>query len=169
MFSELRQGDAVYILEKTDGLKLSIGRVVNPPRPRYNIGGVNSGIGLTVIDLDVKTPEQEYKFEGISPSQTITDYGGAVISDNREAMLAKAEAICCESEKILNDMEQYRKIVASRNDVRKVLNPGYAKEVERDEAIGKLSERLDSFEKRFGDSLSHLERLLVKSETKNKE
>ena len=105
MFSALRQGDIVYVAEKTDGLKVSIGTVSSTPRPRYNISDAKTGMGITVIDIDVKTPEQEYKFEGISPSQSIADYGNAVISDNREAMMAKVEALCDESDKIIRDVE----------------------------------------------------------------
>lgn len=166
MFSALKQGDLIYILEKEDGLKISIGTVSSTPRPRYNIGDAKTGMGITVIDIDVKTPEQEFKFEGISPSQSITDYGNAVISDSREAMITKVDALCNESSKILRDMEVYRKIADSRNDVIKVLNPAFAKEAERDEAIVNLTARLDSFEKRFGSSLSNIESLLAKAENK---
>ncbi len=164
MFSALRQGDIVYVAEKTDGLKVSIGTVSSTPRPRYNISDAKTGMGITVIDIDVKTPEQEYKFEGISPSQSIADYGNAVISDNREAMMAKVEALCDESDKIIRDVEIYRRISDSRKDALKVLNPALAKEAERDEAIENLTARLEKFEKMFGDSLSNIENLLAKSE-----
>jgi hypothetical protein len=77
---------------------------------------------------------------------------------------AKVEALCDESDKIIRDVEIYRKISDSRKDALKVLNPALAKEAERDEAIENLTARLEKFEKMFGDSLSNIENLLAKSE-----
>ncbi len=169
MFSALKQGDLIYVLEKEDGLKLSVGNVVSVsnPRPKYGVSNPSFNVGLNqsmVIDIEVKTPEREFKFEGISPELGVADYGNAVISDNREAMIAKVDAICQESRQVLDDVERHKKVLESRDGVMKVLNPSYAKEAERDEAIIKLNERLDTFEKRFGNSLSNIESLLAKAE-----
>ena len=169
MFSALKQGDLIYVLEKEDGLKLSVGNVVSVsnPRPKYGVSNPSFNVGLNqsmVIDMEVKTPEREFKFEGISPELGVADYGNAVISDNREAMIAKVDATCQESRQVLDDVERHKKVLDSRDAIMKVLNPSYAKEAERDEAIVNLTACLDSFEKRFGNSLSNIESLLAKAE-----
>ncbi len=169
MFSALKQGDLIYILEKEDGLKLATGSVasVSNPRPKYGVSNpsFNAGLNQTmVVDISVKTSEREYKLENVPSELNVVDYGNAVISDTREAMIAKVDATCQESRQVLDDVERHKKVLDSRDSIMKVLNPSYAKEAERDEAITNLTARLDSFEKRFGNSLSNIESLLAKAE-----
>jgi hypothetical protein len=49
MFSALTQGSLIYILDKTDGYRLSIGEVIGVSAPRINY----SQPGTTVVDLKI--------------------------------------------------------------------------------------------------------------------
>lgn len=168
MFSSLRQGSTVYILEKGDKPELRIGQVVSVSNPvqKYTTATPGIGFGMNsemVVDVKVKVDEQEYDFKQLGCTQSIGNYGNAVVSDNREAMLSEVDSMRQISQHIIDTVDYHKEVVAACDGMIKVLNPHFAKEQERDEAINSLSTRLDSFEERMGKALGNIEKLLSKS------
>ena len=169
MFSATRQGSTIYVLEKGgEAPVLRVGQAVSVsnPTPRYSTATPGVGIGMNtemVVDIRVKADEVEYDFKQLPCTQNIATYSNAVVSDNREAMLAEVDSLRQNSMGILDKVDYHRAVVDACDEMLKTLNPSYAKEQARDEAISNLSERLDSFEQRMGKALGNIEKLLAKN------
>ena len=97
MFSALRQGNVVYILDKTDGLTLKKGQVVSNTATTmpYNLNP-NSLLTITV-DINGETKE----FNNIPAMQSSIQYnnGALLIIDNQELASTEVENIINEAQK----------------------------------------------------------------------
>lgn len=166
MFQNLRQGNTLYVLEKGKTPELRIAQVTNVSQqmPRYNTTPT-VGIGLNadmVVDVKAKAGEQDYEFKQLSCNKSVESYGNAVVSDNREAMLSEVDAMRQMSQQIIDSVDYHKKVIEATTDMLKTLNPNFAKEQERDEAIKDLYRKMDS----FGATLGNIEKLLSKERNK---
>lgn len=168
MFSQLRKGNTIYILEKGETPKLIVGQVVQEGKqvPKYNtpqIGQYGLQTEMIVDVTEVKAGEQTFKFEKLPVSATLHDYGNAIVSDSREAMLQQVENMRVQSQQILDSIDYHRNVVSAVENMLEELNPRYKEEKKRDAAIRELGERFDDFEDRIGKSLAGIEKLLSKA------
>lgn len=168
MFSALRPGATIYILDKSADLKVLVGFVENvtAPRPMYKTynPAVSFGTNMqTVVDIVVKIGNDKKEFIGLPSNETIHSHGDFVVSETREAMLSEVDALMQNSQNILSSIDQHKKIIASCENILKELNPTYAKEQERDVAIDSLTEQVNSMQ----NTLNRLEALLTKQGNEN--
>ena len=144
MFSGLRQGNIVYILDKTDGLILKKGQVVSNSATNlpYNLTP-NSLITLP-IDIEGETKE----FNNIPAMQSSINYnnGKLIIIDNQELASTEVENIVKSGKDILDNREYYEKLVKDGEEVLKKLNPQFARDKARDEEIAELKEQVGGME-----------------------
>ena len=73
-------------------------------------------------------------------------------------MIQEVDAMLTNSKAIINSVEQHKVNVEACEEILKELNPVYAKEQQRDEAIDSISGRMDRME----DVLARLESILTK-------
>ena len=151
MFSGLRQGTALYVLDKTKEPKVVTGYVerVSAPHPLYQNynPAVSFGANLqTAVDIVVKIDDDKKEFVGIPSTATIHSYGDYVLSESKDNMIQEVTAMMQNSKSILANVEQHESNVKACENILKELNPVYAKEQERDEAIETISERIDRME-----------------------
>ena len=76
MFSSVRQGTTIYVLDKTDIPSLKVGQVVSfgSQMPKFNTSTPGVGIGMNtemVIDVKVKSGDQEYDFKQLPCAQSV--------------------------------------------------------------------------------------------------
>lgn len=158
MFSALRQGNVVYILDKTDGLTLKKGQIVSNTATNmpYNLNP-NSLLTIT-IDICGETKE----FNNIPAMQSSVQYnnGSLLIIDNQELASTEVENIIKSSREILNNTEYYEKLVSDGEEVLKILNPQFAKDKARDDEFNALKEQVGGME----NKLDAIINLLNKSE-----
>lgn len=164
MFSGLRQGSTLYILDKSTDPKVVTGYVqrINAPHPIYKTynPAVSFGTNMqTVVDIVVKIDNEEKEFVGVPSTGVIHSYGDYVLSETKENMIQEVDAMMQNSQNILDSIEQHKKNITACESILKQLNPVYAKEQQRDEAIDNISGRIDRME----DVLSRLESMLTKS------
>lgn len=164
MFSGLRQGSTLYILDKSTDPKVVTGYVqrINAPHPIYKTynPAVSFGTNMqTVVDIVVKIDNEEKEFIGVPSTGVIHSYGDYVLSETKENMIQEVDAMMQNSQNILDSVEQHKKNITACESILKQLNPVYAKEQQRDEAIDNISGRIDRME----DVLSRLESMLTKS------
>lgn len=164
MFSGLRQGSTLYVLDKTAEPKVVTGYVqrISTPHPMYKTynPAVSFGTNMqTVVDIVVKINDEEKEFVGIPSINVIHSYGDYVISETKESMIQEVDAMMQNSRNILDSVEQHEKNIEACEGILKQLNPVYAKEQLRDEAIDNISGRIDRME----DVLARLESILTKS------
>ena len=165
MFSALRPGSAIYLLDKSEEPNVKIGYVenVSQPRPMYKTynPAVSFGTNMqTVVDIAVKINNEKKDIIGVPSNSVIHSYGDYVISETREAMISEVDAMLQHSKDIIESIDQHKKVITSCENILKELNPVYAKEQERDSAIEDLTNQVNSMQ----NVLSRLESLLIKQE-----
>ena len=166
MFSGLRQGSTLYVLDKSSEPKVITGYVervssTHPMYPNYN-PNVSFGANLqTVVDIVVKVDDDKKEFVGVPSTATIHSYGDYVISESKDSMIDEVSAMMENSKSIISNVEQHKSNITACEKILKELNPVYAKEQERDEAIDKISGRMSRIEEalarlesRFGTQVS---------------
>lgn len=156
MFQNLRQGNTIYIIERNKVPTLKTGQVVNvsTPLPVYG-SGFQAQYEMTIR---AKVGDKEGDFAHLPSSGDTHDYGNMIVADSRESVLAAIDNIEQVADGELSRMEQNKATKVACVEIRKTLNPSFAKEQERDEAIENLSGRLDGIE----ESLSQITKLLNK-------
>lgn len=165
MFSALRQGAPLYILEKGETPNIKIGQVesVTQPRPKY--ATYNPAVGIngnmeTIVDITVKINGDKKEYIGIPSNLSIHGYGDIVISESRDAMISEVDGMLQSSQSIIDSIEYHKKMVIACEEMLKQLNPAYAKEQERDGAIDSLKSEVETLRK----EISRMTHLLAKSE-----
>lgn len=147
MFSALRQGSPLYILEKGESPNIKIGQVesVTSPRPEYGnfntpgYGGIN-----TLVDITVKVGGEKKQYVGIPSNLSIHGYGDIVISESRDAMISEVDGMLQSSKSIIESIDYHKKMITACEEMLKQLNPAYAKEQERDGAIDSLKSEVET-------------------------
>lgn len=121
--------------------------------PNYN-PNVSFGANLqTVVDITVKMNNDKKEFIGVPSSSFIHSYGDYVISESKDNMINEVNAMMENSRSIISNVEQHKSNIQACEKILKELNPAYAKEQERDEAIDNMSNRMSRIE----DVLARLE------------
>lgn len=163
MFSQLRQGSQVWILDKSGKRpELKVGQVTNVPQvtPQYSTQNpVMTGFQPEmVVDVTVVTDGKQYDLKQLHAGVQIETREDikAVISDSQESMLQEIEAMNTISQKALEAEDYHRDIISSCEQWRRMLNPRYEKEQKRDEQLEALSKRLDTFENKISKTLEKL-------------
>ena len=161
MFSGLRQGTALYVLDKSKEPKVITGYVehispTHPMYPNYN-PSVSFGANLqTVVDVTVKLGNDKKEFVGVPSTASIHSYGDYVLSESKDDMIQEVTAMLENSKSVIANVEQHKSNITACEKILKELNPVYAKEQERDEAIDNISGRMNRIE----DILARLENKL---------
>jgi hypothetical protein len=151
MFQNLRQGNTLYVLDKSDVPVLRIGEVVSVgnPTPVYNTQTAGLTIGMQPkmeISIRCRVDGKEGDFAHLPIEQNVHDYGDMLVADSREAMLSEVDNLKQRAQAVLDKVEYSKATITACGEMFKTLNPNYAKEQERDEAITSLSDRLNGIE-----------------------
>ena len=153
MFSALRQGGILYILEKGKEPALKIGQVMSITQPNYNSNFLSGG---STIDINVKVGEQTMDFKNVPSSQSITTYNNVVITETKELMSNEVDNMLQSSKNIIDSVPYHNSVIKSCEEILKDLNPRFAKEKERDEDISNLKTRIGGIESKMDQVLTLL-------------
>lgn len=132
---------------------------VSAPHPMYQNynPAVSFGANLqTAVDITVRIGNDRKEFIGVPSTAVIHSYGDYVLSESKDSMIQEVTAMLANSKSIIANVDQHRSNIAACEKILKELNPVYAKEQERDEAIDNISGRMDRIE----DILTRLENRL---------
>ena len=155
MFSALRQGSVVYILEKGENPVLKVGQVVSITQPNYSNNFLMNG---STIDINVKVNNQNMDFKNVPSSQSIANYNNAVITETKELMSNEVDNMLQSSRSIVDSVTYHNNIITSCENILKELNPRFAKEKERDEDINNLKDKMGGIESKMDKILSLLQK-----------
>ena len=155
MFSALRQGSVVYILEKGENPVLKVGQVVSITQPNYSSNFLMNG---ATIDINVKVNNQNMDFKNVPASQSIVNYNNAVITETKELMSNEVDNMLQSSRSIVDSVAYHNNIITSCESILKELNPRFAKEKERDEDINNLKDKMGGIESKMDKILSLLQK-----------
>lgn len=155
MFSALRQGSVVYILEKGENPVLKVGQVVSITQPNYSSNFLMNG---STIDINVKVNNQNMDFKNVPSSQSIANYNNAVITETKELMSNEVDNMLQSSRSIVDSVAYHNNIITSCESILKELNPRFAKEKERDEDINNLKDKMGGIESKMDKILVLLQK-----------
>lgn len=155
MFSALRQGSVVYILEKGENPVLKVGQVVSITQPNY---GSNFLMNGSTIDINVKVNNQNMDFKNVPSSQSVANYNNAVITETKELMSNEVDNMLQSSRSIVDSVAYHNNIITSCESILKELNPRFAKEKERDEDINNLKDKMGGIESKMDKILVLLQK-----------
>ena len=155
MFSALRQGSVVYILEKGENPVLKVGQVVSITQPNYSSNFLMNG---STIDINVKVNNQNMDFKNVPASQSIVNYNNAVITETKELMSNEVDNMLQSSRSIVDSVTYHNNIITSCESILKELNPRFAKEKERDEDINNLKDKMGGIESKMDKILVLLQK-----------
>ena len=159
MFSALRQGSVIYILETGENPGLTVGQVVSITQPSYSNTFLMNG---STIDISVKVGEQNMDFKNVPSSQSVTNYNNVIITETKELMSSEVDNMLQSSKSILDNVAYHNNVISSCENILKDLNPRFAKEKERDEDISNLKNKIGGIESKMDKILT----LLSKEGTK---
>lgn len=165
MFSTLRKGATIYILDRSSEPEVKIGYIdnVTMPRPMYPTFNPAASLGTnmqTVVDITLRIGEEKKEFS-VPSNLSIHTYGDYTLSENKEAMISEVDSLLQNSKDIIDSVDKHKANIQAYEKILKSLNPVYAKEQERDSAISSLTQQVDSIQ----DSLNRLESLLLRKGT----
>lgn len=155
MFSALRQGSVVYILEKGENPVLKVGQVVSITQPNYSSNFLMNG---STIDINVKVNNQNMDFKNVPSSQSVANYNNAIITETKELMSNEVDNMLQSSRSIVDSVAYHNNIITSCESILKELNPRFAKEKERDEDINNLKDKMGGIESKMDKILSLLQK-----------
>lgn len=159
MFSALRQGSVIYILEKGENPTLKVGQIVSITQPNYSNNFLMNG---STIDINVKVGDQNMDFKNVPSSQSTATYNNVIIAETKELMSNEVDNMLQSSKSIVDSVTYHNNVITSCENILKDLNPRFAKEKERDEDINNLKDKMGGIESKMDQILT----LLSKEKTK---
>lgn len=164
MFSTLRQGAPIYILDKGENPQLKIGQVesVTTPTPRISMPNY-TGMAFNndmVIDIKVKADGETFDFQKVPINLSSATIGNMVVCDNRDEALTAVDNFMQTSRQILENIDYHKKVVEACDKMLVQLNPAYAKDKERDTAIESMKTEMAEIRGEFRGAISEIKSLL---------
>ena len=133
------------------------------PRPMYPTYNPQVSLGTnmqTVVDIKTRIDDETKEF--VVPSNlSVHTYGDYTLSENKEAMISEVDSLLQDVTTKIDSVDKYKEDAEVYKKILKELNPIYAKEQERDEAISELNTRMDSLQ----DVIARLDSFLRRNET----
>lgn len=147
MFSALNQGSLVYILDKTDKLKYSIGEVVGTTIPQFATDGTNQ----MVMNIKVKVGDVITDFNNIPSNSSIVTYKGGktIIAETKQQIQAEVESILHKANYTLEHIEDIKDEAEQAESILKSIDTNYAKDKARDEEIASLKDKVSGVESKL--------------------
>ena len=157
MFSSLRQGNLVYIINKQNDLNVSIGQIIETNATDFNNGYLPVN-GNALVNITVNIEGVERKFSNLPGGQALSSYDGGmtIITDNRDIAITEIHNIIKQSELRLASKEYDEKIVSSGKEALAKLNPQYAEDKKREEEMANINKRIDDMNNKFDKLITAL-------------
>jgi len=147
MFSCLNAGSLVYLLDKSNGLKYSIGEVVGTTIPQFATDGTNQ----MVMNVKVKVGEVTTDFNNIPSNSSLVTYKGGktVIAETKQQIQAEVESILHKANYTIEHIDDIKNEAKQAEDILKAIDSTYAKDKARDEEIASLRDKVTGVESKL--------------------
>lgn len=163
MFSNLSKNQHIFVIDKRDEGALKIGVVdeIKPQNPYQLNYGVQQSLPFDIVvkyeDGSVET------FPQLAPSQSVFTYnnGDVIVCDSREVTQAEIEKIHVYSQKHLDLVPHFEKLLASTEIMMRQLSPNYAKQQETDEKIKNLEDSMNQMSGTLVEVKGMMERMIA--------
>lgn len=160
MFSALSQGNPIYIIDKTDGLKYKTGEVVGVTQGNAFNGafGTSSFAPNGTVTLKIKVDNNVIDYPEAPRNGSVMTYnnGATIVCENKQSLITEIENTLQQTKQILADRSKYEQIVTDCENILKDVNPVFAKDKERDDRINNLDTKVTSMEGKLDKILNVL-------------
>lgn len=153
MFSALRQGSTLYILEKGEKPILKTGQVIGVTFP-------NNNFLTNTVNITIKVGEATRELTDVPSSLSVAQQRDLIIAETKDLMSNEVDNLVQSSRSVIESVPYHQSIMESCEEILKGLNPRFAKEKERDEDINGLK-------KEMGEMGSKMDKILTLLETLN--
>lgn len=107
--------------------------------PTYNPAASLGTNMQMVVDLTLRIDDENKEF-CVPSNLSLHTYGDYTLSENKEAMISEVDSLMKTSKDVIDSVDKHKNAIAAYEKILKDLNPVYAKEQERDEAISSLTQ-----------------------------
>ena len=162
MISALNQGSPIYVLDKTDGIKIQTGEIVGISQPKISTAFNSPYYNQMVVSAKIKINGVVNEYGDIPTNVSIATYnnGNIIISETKAGLQLEVETMLQNFKDILNKQDYYQKGVKDCENILKEISPQYAKDKERDDKMTVLEGRVTGMESKLDRVLD----LLTKQE-----
>lgn len=169
MFQQLRQGNPLFIIDRTDGVKVDMGIVaeVSGPTPKYPNNyspymPIPPGTEM-VVGVKVKIGDRTLELDKLPAGATIADFTAQgrpiIVTTSREAVNEQLRAIRAESQQIVESVSYNEKVVRDCDAAYVLINPEVAQRDEEHRRIENLDKQVKVMSERFGSMQSDVQEL----------
>ncbi len=156
MFANLNQGSLIHVLSLTDGIKYNVGTIENISFSNTNAFQLGIQNMNALLTLKVNLNGKSTTIEGIPSNSNVSKNNNFIVTDNKDAMISQVEGLLQVSKDIVDNIGKYKDNIKQCNEVLKQLNPQFAKESNRDEAIADLYNKVGGLDDKLDDILTAL-------------
>ena len=148
MFQSVRPNSQIFILHKGDTPRLEIGYVINQPvpRPKYQLPTTFGQTQEMVVDLVVKTNDQNYNYNNLPAQLDVADSmsngESLIISDSRDGLNSDIVNLKQKSIDIANSRDYHLSLVEKYDSILLELNPELAEKQEQKQEIDTLKNQM---------------------------
>ena len=151
MFSTLRQGSTVYLIEKTrDKLICKTVQVTSVNNPQFNLGNYNNGQFNGTVNITLNDNGNNREFGGLLTNECVVRYnnGSTIIAETRDVAIAEVDNIVRNSETALAEetINFHKCMIKDGKEVLASFSPQFAKEQALDKEVKNLHGRVDAMD-----------------------
>jgi len=138
-FSELQPGANFYVISTNGGLQVAVGTVKGKTAPYWP---TPNPMNSQLIDLTVNIGGQDRLVPGLPVGLEVAGRDPEIYTGNREKEDRIIDEKMEEADKILQNLNYYKKLKQDGPKCKEVINPGYAATVRQAETIQSLQAEL---------------------------
>ena len=152
MFSALRQGSIVYILEKDNDkrYKFRKAQVTSVSSPQFTPNSYANGQFGGTLNITINDNGNSRDFGGLPTSENLVRYnnGNVILSESRDVIINEVQSLVANSESILDEdnLAYHKNVIIDGKEILASLNPQFAKEQALDKEVKTLHDRVDGID-----------------------
>ena len=147
-FSELQIGANFYVISTNGGLQVAVGTVKGKSAPYWPM---NNTLNSQLVDLTVNIGGQDRLVPGLPVNLEVAGRDPEIYTGNRETAERIIDEKVSEADKILQNLNYYKKLKQDGPKCKEAINPGYAATRRQAETIEQLQERLAATEGKLSE------------------
>lgn len=158
MISALNQGSLIYILDKTDNIKLEIGEIVGVTQPKISTTFNSPYYNQMIVSIKVKVDGNITEYGDIPTNASVAVYnnGNIVLSETKAGLQNEVETTLQNFKQILSKKDYYEQGIKDCEVILKEISPQFAKDKERDDKMTILESRVTGMEDKIDKMLELL-------------
>lgn len=156
MFSDLRKGFQVHVLNTEGVPSYEVGKVVAYSEPKFLQKDGQYMIQQRVIDLTVETKSATDTYT-VPEMQNVAKSSSVTLATEIGPIMNELEAMKRTSREVLESVPMHRQRIESCDKILEEVNPSFRQSKEQDRKIERMDKRIDG----ISDSLEELKKIII--------